>query len=180
MGKATQDLRKEHNAILYVLKILDKMMTVSSHEDRDKLNDYKEVIFFLRIFADKCHHGKEENYLFEELANNGVPKEGGPIGVMLQEHDLGRNYIASMDEAVESEDLAKFQSNAMKYSNLLNNHIDKENNVLFVAADKLLDDQKQDELFEKFEEHEESVVGHGVHEQLHSMIHKWAKKYEVM
>jgi len=40
--------------------------------------------------------------------------------------------------------------------------------------------EKDKTLFDKFEEHEESVVGHGVHEQLHSMIHKWAKKYEVI
>ena len=46
-------------------------------------------------------------------------------------------------------------------------------------ADKLLNDAKQNELFEKFEQHEETVIGHGVHEELHSMIHKWEREFIV-
>jgi len=67
MGKATQDLRKEHEAILYVLQILDKMMESDSRDAENMLRYYGEVVYFLKIFADKCHHGKEENYLFKEL-----------------------------------------------------------------------------------------------------------------
>ena len=82
MGKATQDLRKEHEAILYVLQILDKM-TESDNRDAETLfHYYGEVVYFLKTFADKCHHGKEENYLFKELVNKGIPNEGGPVGVM--------------------------------------------------------------------------------------------------
>lgn len=177
MGKATDDLRKEHDAILHVLKTLDKMMLRDSKEDV-RLGYFKELVYFLKVFADKCHHGKEENYFFEELVKAGVPKEDGPIGVMLQEHTLGREYIAGMNKGIEAKDLAEFQTNAMKYSGLLRNHIDKENNVLFPMADKLLEDQKQDALFEKFELYEESVIGHGVHEELHAMIHKWNEELE--
>lgn len=178
MGKATQDLRKEHDAILHVLKILDKMILADTKEDVVKLQYYNELVYFLKIFADKCHHGKEENYLFEELVNNGVLNEGGPIGVMLQEHKQGREYIALMNKALESKDLTKFNTNATNYRDLLKRHIEKENNDLFVMADELLDDAKQDELFEKFEQHEERAIGHGVHEKLHSMIHRWAIEFE--
>jgi len=45
-------------------------------------------------------------------------------------------------------------------------------------ADQLLDEETQDALFEKFEQHEESVIGHGVHEELHSMIHNWATEFD--
>lgn len=176
MGKATQDLRKEHDAILHVLKISDKMMSADSKEDTDKLHYYKELVYFLRIFADKCHHGKEENYLFVELVKKGVPNEDGLIGVMLQEHNQSREYIALMNEAIKLADLTKFNINAIKYRDLLRSHIDHEGNVLFAMADELLDDKKQDELFEKFQRHEESVVGHGVHEELHAMIHRWAEE----
>jgi hypothetical protein len=44
-------------------------------------------------------------------------------------------------------------------------------------ADRLIDDAAQDEMFEKFEQHEESVIGHGVHEELHAMIHKWEGEF---
>jgi hemerythrin-like domain-containing protein len=178
MGKATQDLRKEHDAILHVLKIMGEMISMNAKEDNNKVKHYNELVYFLKIFADKCHHGKEENYLFEVLIKNGVPNEGGPIGVLFQEHNQGREYIALMNKSLESKDLTKFNVAATKYRDLLKSHIEKENNVLFVIADQILDEAKQDELFEKFEHHEESVIGHGVHEELHSMIHRWSEELE--
>lgn len=177
MGKATSDLKKEHNAILHVLNILDKMMSADNKADNVRLEYYNELVHFLKIFADKCHHGKEENYLFEELVKHGVPCEGGPVGVMLREHELGREYIALMDKSLEAKDLTGFHAAAVKYRDLLRNHIDKENNVLFVMADKLLDEAKQTDLFEKFEQHEENVIGHGVHEELHARIQRWAEEF---
>jgi hemerythrin-like domain-containing protein len=179
MGKATQDLRKEHDAILHVFTILDKMLSTDTKEDVEIFKFGDELIFFLKTFADKCHHGKEEDYLFKELITKGVPNEGGPIGVMLQEHKQGREYILLMNKSLESKDLINFRTNAAKYRDHMRNHIEKENNFLFVMADKLLDDARQNELFEKFENHEETVIGHGVHEELHSMIHKWEDEFNV-
>jgi hemerythrin-like domain-containing protein len=179
MGKATQDLRKEHDSILHVLKILDKMMSTDQKEDIDKLKYYSELVYFLKIFADKCHHGKEEKYFFVELANRGIPDEGGLIGSLLQEHNQSREYVAMMGKALESKDLMGFNTAAAKYGDLLKSHIEKENNILFAKADQLLDEEMQAALFEKFEQHEESVIGHGVHEELHSMIHKWATEFDV-
>jgi len=177
MGKATQDLRSEHDAILHVLDILDRASAIREKDQAGFLKFGGELTGFLKIFADKCHHGKEENFLFEEMVQRGVPKEGGPIGVMLQEHKLGREYIALMATAVELKDLAKFSEAAGMYRDLLRPHIEKENTVLFVMADRLIDEAAQDEMFEKFEQHEESVIGHGVHEELHAMIHKWEEEY---
>ncbi len=178
MGKATQDLRNEHDTILRVLKIMDKMITPDPEDSGAILSYYHELVHFLKIFADKCHHGKEENFLFEDLVKNGVPKEGGPVGAMLREHVQGREYIALMSKSLDSQDIKGFIIAAVGYQSLLRIHIEKENNVLFVMADKLLDDTMQDELFEKFEQYEESVMGHGVHEELHAMIHRWEHNFE--
>jgi hemerythrin-like domain-containing protein len=179
MGKATQDLRNEHDAILHVFEIIDKMLLTTTKEDVEIFKFGNELIYFLKTFADKCHHGKEEDYLFKELIARGIPNEGGPIGVMLQEHQQGREYISLMSKSLESKDLINFKAYAAKYRDLMRNHIDKENNALFLMADKVLDDAKQDELFEKFEAHEETVVGHGVHEKLHAMIHQWEDEFKV-
>ena len=143
MGKATQDLIKEHEAIIHVLEIVDKMMASDTKKDIGKIEYYKELIYFLKIFADKCHHGKEENYLFKELVINHLHKNDGLIKVMLEEHVEGRKYIALMDEALTAEDLTKFNANAINYSQLLKKHIEKENNVLFPLADELLDEKRQ-------------------------------------
>lgn len=179
MGKATQDLRKEHDAILHVLEILDAMISDDKKEDTEMLKYYSELVYFLKTFADKCHHGKEEKHLFVDLEKHGVPNEGGPIGVMLHDHNQGRKYIALMKQSVEVKDVKAFNTAAANYRDLMRSHIEKENNVLFVMADRVLDDARQDELFEKFEQHEETVIGHGVHEELHAKIHKWSEKFEV-
>jgi len=179
MGKATQDLRKEHETILFVLKILDKVMAANEEEDDVKLEYYDELIYFFKIFADKCHHGKEENYLFEALVNSGFQKEDGPIAVMLQEHRQAREYLEMMSDAVKREDLTGFNDNAEQYRDLLKNHIDKEENIIFAMADKIVDEESQDCLFEKFEQYEEEVIGSGVHEKLHAMIDIWAEDFKV-
>lgn len=143
MGKATQDLRKEHDAIIYVLQILDRMMQSDKFDTENMLSYYGEVVYFLKIFADKCHHGKEENYLFKELINKGVTNEGGPVGVMLQEHVQGRDYITKMSQSFDDKDLTGFNTAAIQYGNLLRRHIEKENNVLFMMAVKMIDEQEQ-------------------------------------
>lgn len=178
MGKATQDLRNEHDSILYVLKILDKMMLSDSISIEQRLRYYDELVYFLKTFADKCHHGKEENYLFHELIGKGIAGEGGPVGVMLKEHEEGRNYIAQMSRKLDEKKIDEFHNAASGYSELLRRHIEKENNVLFVIADKVISEDEQDNLYELFEKYEEEVIGHGVHEKLHVMIDTWAEIFD--
>ncbi|MDD4142954.1 MAG: hemerythrin domain-containing protein [Bacteroidales bacterium] len=179
MGKAIQDLRKEHDAILYVLRILGKMMQSDNSNSETLLRYYGEVVYFLKIFADKCHHGKEENYLFKELINKGIPNEGGPVGVMLHEHDQGREYIAQMSRSFDENNIEGFNNAAILYSDLLRQHIEKENNVLFMIADRVINEQEQNRLFEQFEQHEENVIGQGIHGKLHAMIDIWAESFDV-
>ena len=98
---------------------------------------------------------------------------------MLHEHVLGRELITSMREALQNNDLEKFKVIAVDYRDLLQQHIQKENTVLFMLADRLISDEKQMELFKLFEAHEENVIGHGVHEQLHAQIHDWETLYHM-
>ena len=177
MGKATQDLMNEHESILHVFTILDNMLTFSTVDEERDLKFADEYIHFLKVFADQCHHGKEEGILFKVLEKHGVPVEGSPIGVMLEEHKLGRQLIGLMNEAVQAADLEAFKHHAVEYRDLLRQHIQKENSILFKLADQLISNEMQMELFEEFEAHEEHVIGHGVHEHLHDQIHVWESLY---
>ena len=120
-----------------------------------------------------------ENYLFKELVSKGVPDEGGPVGVMLREHSQGRNLIAQMSFSIKEENIDGFHRAARQYRDLLKSHIEKENYVLFPMADNVISEQEQDTLFEQFEQYEENVIGHGVHEKLHAMIDAWAEAFGV-
>ena len=175
MGRAIEDLVKEHDVILHALDILDKKMK-SGLPDGEYLQFCRELVYFLKTFADKCHHGKEEALLFGELAGKGIRKDGGPVGVFIKEHVSGREYIAQMSKAIEDKDAGRFNEYALKYAAMLRNHIHKENEGLFKTADRVLDGKEQDELYKKFELHEEKVIGRGVLDQLHAMIGKWDRE----
>lgn len=64
------------------------------------LGDHDRIVQFFQVFADKCHHGKEENLLFPELERSGSPKERGPIAVMLAEHEQGQSFVKGRAEGL--------------------------------------------------------------------------------
>ncbi len=176
MTTATATLRKEHEAIL---KVLEAAEEVSRQLDRGvhvAAGTLSSLLEFLRLFADRCHHGKEEEHLFPVLEQKGLPRNGGPIGVMLSEHEQGRALIRQMKEACR--DYAADQSGAGQtwaaaargYSRLLRGHIMKENNILFAMADEMLSDAEQEALAEAFEKVEDEKMGPGTHERLHALM----------
>lgn len=176
MNLASEDLIHEHEAILYGLKILEKMIEMYSRTKNINIDEISEIINFFKLFADKCHHGKEEGLLFPEMEKAGIPKENGPIGQMLYEHDEGRNYIKFMEEGLHK-NLDLFVENALQYIDLLRNHIVKENTILFPLGDRKIPNDIQKNLLRAFEKHEEVVMGKETHEQLHELLHSFGKKY---
>jgi len=91
--KPTQTLMVEHTEILSMLEVLSKVASMIDEGTRVSPLHLEKIVEFFKEYADGCHHHKEEGYLFPEMQSAGVPKEYGPIGVMLTEHDLGRRYI---------------------------------------------------------------------------------------
>ncbi|HEY3277692.1 MAG TPA: hemerythrin domain-containing protein [Syntrophorhabdaceae bacterium] len=173
--KATEQLRNEHEGVKVMLGILGKMGHQLETTGNVGKDHFEKVLEFLKVFVDKCHHGKEEDLLFPALEAAGVPKDG-PIAVMLYEHEMGRSYVRAMSEAFSlyisgnkssSEGIVR---NSREYIVLLNAHIEKENNVLFVMADDLLPEEEQDRLLEGFEKIEEERIGVGKHEEFHRLI----------
>jgi hemerythrin-like domain-containing protein len=179
----TEDLINEHKAIKVMLSIMSKIAEDIKANKEFYIKDVEQIVDFLQTFADKCHHGKEETSLFPALVLAGIPKENGPIGVMLHEHTLGRGYIKEIKRGLENCKLGDtcsgelIMTNLTNYVSLLQNHIHKEENILFPMANKTLSEQKQKEISEQFEKIEEEVVGHGVHEQYHELLNQLKSKY---
>ena len=175
-GTATGILKHEHEAIEKMLEVLSIFARKIESGQTIEAETLKKTLEFFRLFADKCHHGKEEAHLFPALGRKGFPTDGGPIGVMLMEHDHGRRFVKGMVEAVDSwetkgeESRKAFVQNAKRYVNLLRDHILKENNILFNMADESLTPEEQKALSLKFEEVEEKEMGHGEHERLHHVM----------
>ncbi len=178
MSQATNDLVHEHDAIISALYILDRMIDGAEIENEIDPEDMTTFIDFLKEFADKCHHGKEEGVLFPAMVAAGVAESGGPIGVMLKEHTEGRRLIQEMTLSMTGEtDVERLSKAARDYAILLRGHIQKENTVLFPMADRVLDDKKLTEIYQAFVDHEEKVIGHGRHKELHAILERLNEKY---
>jgi hemerythrin-like domain-containing protein len=178
MPTATEILRLEHEAILKMISATEEVARRLDRGERVRPGILGDLLEFFRLFADRCHHGKEEDLLFPLLESKGLPRQGGPIGVMLHEHDEGRGFIKQMAEAAEAYKTApetagpRWAEPARNYSALLRAHIDKENNILFRIAEQILSADEQARLAEDFEKAEVEKMGAGTHERLHAMMDK--------
>ena len=167
-AKPTEILSDEHRVIERVLGVLERLIQVPLGSSLDK---WKEALVFFRQFADQCHHFKEEKILFPAMEEHGIPHEGGPIGMMLMEHEEGRAHVKSMFAAVEqiaagnAASVEPLLSHARAYLTLLREHIQKEDDVLFPMADEVIPQDEQRQLLRRFEQHEAEEMGAGVHDK---------------
>lgn len=180
--RATDVLSSEHRAIELVLTYMEISADHISAGRSVDTETLEKSLEFVQVFADRCHHGKEEEVLFPLLEARGILREGGPIGAMLSDHDAGRRFIA-----VSRENLKKFEAGddsarqplaeaLREYAELLRNHIAKEDNVLFMMAQNVLTPEDHEQLISEFDRIEEEKIGPGVHEEYHKWLDGLAEK----
>ena len=182
--RPTEELKQEHQAILRMIAVLRGVSTrLETGTGPSTRGDLPQIVDFIRIFADKCHHGKEEDLLFPAMEAAGIPRQGGPIGVMLAEHAVGREFVAGMAAAAEAyrggdaQAGGTFAEKAVGYGNLLTPHIGKEDNILYPMADARLTEDQQRALMEGFERVERKVIGAGRHEAFHALLDRLEMTY---
>lgn len=163
--KATDILIVEHRIISKVLQCLERFAR-SIKEDREIDTDTAaEFLDFFKNFADGCHHAKEEDRLFPLMEQFGFPQENGPTGVMNMEHLAGRRLIKRMTDAVylasvgDTLGFEAFYENSIDFIQLLSQHIDKENSVLFPMANMTFNKETQTCLLNEFRDIEEAAGG---------------------
>ena len=158
-------LMEEHRVIERVLDALERMLA------QDGIDEpfLKKAMVFFQNFADRCHHAKEEDFFFPALERAGIPYVGGPIGCMLNEHTQGRRLVqamaANLDRGAQGESSAidTIRTAAADYIALLREHIQKEDDILFVMADQVLDAKTQATILAQFRDAEKSGCDHEKH-----------------
>jgi len=179
----TTILMTEHEAIKTMLNILENLATRFEKGELVDLEQVKKALEFISGFADRCHHTKEEDLLFPALEKAGIPRQGGPIGVMLAEHDEGRSHVRAMKEAAERLERGDKQAgldwarHARAYVSLLNQHIFKEDNILYPMGNERLSAEAQRKLLEEFERVEKEIMGPGKHEYFEAILEELKNKY---
>ncbi|MGQ9577285.1 MAG: hemerythrin domain-containing protein [Candidatus Aminicenantales bacterium] len=179
----TRILMAEHEAIKTMLRVLENLASRLEAGERVDPEHIRMALDFIVGFADRCHHAKEENLLFPAMEAVGVPRQGGPIGVMLTEHEEGRRHVRAMKEAADR--LAKgemkagfdFARHARDYASLLSEHIFKEDNILYAMADARLSPADQENLRAAFQKVEEEIVGPGQHSHFEAILEELRSKY---
>lgn len=183
MGEtASGVLRREHQLILNVAGALETMLNETAGDavpDSDALSD---CVTFFRLFADACHHAKEEDLLFPQLESAGLPHDDGPIAVMLDEHRRGRLLVKGMAgahpgvRAGDADARAAFERNARGYIDLIRNHIGKEDNVLFMMADQLVQGTACQQLCGAYERADGCLFGERTKAQLEALAARLADR----
>lgn len=139
-------MMREHDNILKLLGVMRSACcgVLEGQVVNDK--DFRAMIAIARNYADKHHHGKEEQILFKEMT-----EKLGSVGTnlvqhgMLVEHNFGRLHITELENALnqycESPKIVyklNILTEATGYANLLQRHIEKENQVVYTYAKKNL------------------------------------------
>lgn len=155
--EATEILSSEHRVIESVIGALDAAAQKLDAGKPVRPSFFVDAARFIADFADGYHHGKEEGVLFEAMARNGMPMDGGPIAVMLYEHERAREITSGLRKAAAefangdrsvAQTVAEY---ARAYGELLTQHIYKEDNILFPMADQVIVPQDQDDVLSEFE-----------------------------
>ena len=140
----TAILRDQHKKILKVADVLEQVLAAGQAAPLD-FDAVADCVSFIRLFADALHHGKEEDLLFPALEAKGMPRDGGPIAVMLHEHKLGRGFVGTMVAELpaaregDHSAQAKLADAGSSYIHLIRDHIMKEDGILFGMADQMID-----------------------------------------
>ena len=179
MSQAMDDLSHEHRALLHALELLDALCQRLRHPELGRTVDPQDLLQltgFFREFADRCHHGKEEDLLFPALAQAGLQPPSALQSALLAEHEQGRQALREM-QAQAGEPGPGLAEAAERYAALLRRHIATENEQLLPWVDQQLPPQVLAQLGQDFGQHESRVMGAGRHEELHELLGSLRGRY---
>ena len=147
--KSIEILVNEHDNILRMLDVIHTSSLKILGSAPIRIPDFRKIIDFIRLYADKTHHGKEEIHLFKVVVDElGAMGDNLIRHGMLVEHDIARLYVSDLEEGLD-----KYEAQATdearlailvaagSYEKLLRRHIQKENDVVFPFAEKSLSEK---------------------------------------
>jgi hemerythrin-like domain-containing protein len=156
-------LEAEHRVIAKIILVASMLADRLFADQSVDVEILKQMAEFMRIYADKCHHGKEEQLLFPLLVKRGVPARGCQIDVLTREHVMGRDLVIELSETSlayqKYGSLAKdaLIKNLRGIADLYTNHIWKENYLLFPMTNTVLGLEDLNALSRDFEKVEQDI-----------------------
>ncbi len=174
----TQVMMDEHQLILRMITLVEKNTELLEAGQFRNWQFYLDAVDFIRNYADRFHHAKEEDVLFIELVLNGMPEKQSPIEAMLMEHDEGRAHVKAMEEAAQKAlegktgQIPVIIEHARAYAGLLRGHIDKEDTILYPLAERVLPAEVRARMLDAYQCAEEKTP------ELEARYQKMVEEYE--
>lgn len=173
MRKTIKDLIQEHDKIMHVLEIVEKVQGEKKLSEKEELFFYSELSEFIQTFADKCHHGKEEINLYHILAPLGDLSERKMIEELIEEHNQSRGLQKELQKAAEEGRLMEAAAKALEYRQLLLAHIHHENQEMFPSIEKRITDELDETIYGRFMAVEKRTLGDAGIARIDEMIKGW-------
>jgi hypothetical protein len=135
-------------------------------------------------YVDRCHNQKEELHLFPRLEAKGMPRHGGPLGVMLQEHERAQQILARLVPLATDyagggkQALSELRAAFGEYAALCKDHFWKENDILYPMALRMLGEAEAAEVVVGIEEVEASL-GAGTRERYYRIAQEIVDRAEL-
>ena len=142
------------------------------------------MVDYVTTYIDQCHSLKEENHLFPLIQERGIPAQGGPLGVMLAEHEQQRELVARIKALSgdflggDGSSLASLKQVFDEYQTLCKDHFWKENDILYPMAIRVMNEDDEAAVIRGIEETEASL-GEGTRERYYALAEDLANAGEV-
>lgn len=171
--QARAPLMIEHRLIERMIEIIKDILAKIEIEKKVDPVMIDTTVDFIRTYADRTHHGKEEDILFRELAKTDLSEEDQKLmNELIDEHILGRKTTRKLVEANsryrkgDMSALSEIVSNLRVLVDFYPRHIEKEDKVFFPSARTYLSEQEDQAMLNEFWEFDRKMI----HEKYISLI----------
>ncbi len=167
-------LMKEHRLIERMITLISKQLDeVKQGKNPDTLF-IDQAVDFIRTYADHCHHGKEEDILFRDLAQKDLsPGHKTVMQELIQEHVWGRETVGQLVEAKkrfekgDGDARVTIRECLEKLVEFYPKHIDKEDHHFFKPAMDYFSDQEKNNMIKECFEFDQGLI----HDKYQSLVH---------
>ncbi len=158
-------LMREHRLIERMVILLNAGLRQMSEKKKVNVELLTVAVDFFRTYADRTHHGKEENILFRELAKKPLSREHKRImNELVQEHVFGRKVVSNLVSAKKAyidgstESLKDIIACVTELVSFYPAHIEKEDKHFFYPALEYLSKEEQDNMLEEFWDFDRKLI----------------------
>jgi len=158
-------LMREHRLIERMVKIINNLQLEINEKKVTDSNYIEDVVDFFKTYADRCHHGKEEDILFKKLSTKNLKKQHQTImNELIEEHAYARKTVNKLKETntkyrqgnkkaiMEINDLLK------ELSTLYPKHIQKEDKHFFYSCMNYFSKSELDSMLDDFREFDRKMI----------------------